>query len=101
MTSEGLHRRAGYYMGVDSTGRDLFVRILYGARTSLVIAFAATGIALVIGTVLGVISGFFRGKTDTFISRLTDVVLSLPILLLALGLASACGASARAAASAA
>ncbi len=43
---------------------------------------------------LGVISGFFRGKTDTFISRLTDVVLSLPILLLALGLASACGATA-------
>jgi peptide/nickel transport system permease protein len=84
----------GYVLGVDSTGRDLFVRILYGARTSLVIAFAATGISLVIGTVLGVISGFFRGKTDTFISRLTDVVLSLPILLLALGLASACGATA-------
>ena len=69
------------------------MRILYGARTSLIIAFAATGIALIIGTVLGVISGFFRGKTDTFISRLTDVVLSLPILLLALGLASACGAT--------
>ncbi|CAN5645114.1 ABC transporter permease [soil metagenome] len=84
----------GYWLGVDSTGRDLFVRILYGARTSLVIAFAATGISLIIGTVLGVISGFFRGKTDTFISRLTDVILSLPILLLALGLASACGATA-------
>ena len=92
--SQGCFAVEGYPLGVDSTGRDLFVRILYGARTSLIIAFAATGIALILGTVLGVISGFFRGKTDTFISRLTDVVLSLPILLLALGLASACGATA-------
>ncbi len=94
VATQGCTAVPGYFLGVDSTGRDLFVRILYGARTSLIIAFAATGIALIIGTVLGVISGFFRGKTDTFISRLTDVVLSLPILLLALGLASACGATA-------
>ncbi len=94
VATQGCTAVPGYLLGVDSTGRDLFVRILYGARTSLIIAFAATGIALIIGTTLGVISGFFRGKTDTFISRLTDVVLSLPILLLALGLASACGATA-------
>ena len=92
--SSGCFSTSGYLLGVDRTGRDLLVRILYGARTSLFIAFAATGISLIIGTVLGVISGFFRGKVDTFISRLTDVVLSLPILLLALGLASACGANA-------
>jgi peptide/nickel transport system permease protein len=66
---------------------------MYGARTSLVIAFFATGLALVIGVVLGLIAGFYRGKVDTVISRTTDVVLSLPILLLALGLASACGTS--------
>ena len=94
VTSTGCTAVPGYWLGVDATGRDVLVRILYGARTSLFIAFAATGISLIIGTVLGVISGFFRGKIDTFISRLTDVVLSLPILLLALGLASACGASA-------
>jgi peptide/nickel transport system permease protein len=90
----GCQNAEGYLMGVDESGRDLLVRIAYGARTSLFIAFAATGLALVIGVILGVISGFFRGKVDTFISRMTDVVLSLPILLLALGLASACGANA-------
>ena len=83
----------GYYMGVDDTGRDLFVRIAYGARTSLTVAFFATGIALVIGVLLGLAAGFFRGKIDTVISRATDVVLALPILLLALGIASACGAN--------
>lgn len=82
-----------YWFGVDQTGRDLFVRVAYGARTSLIIAFFATGLALVIGVILGLIAGFYRGKVDTVISRTTDVVLSLPILLLALGLASACGAS--------
>jgi peptide/nickel transport system permease protein len=80
-----------YWFGVDTAGRDLFVRVIYGARTSLTIAVVATGISVVIGVVLGLLSGFYRGKVDTFISRLTDVVLSLPVLLLALGLVSACG----------
>ncbi len=85
---------ASYLLGVDDTGRDLFVRIAYGARTSLTVAFLATGIALVIGVLLGLSAGFYRGKIDTVISRATDVVLALPILLLALGIASACGANA-------
>ena len=76
---------AKYLLGVDDTGRDLFVRIAYGARTSLTVAFFATGIAVVIGVLLGLSSGFYRGKIDTVISRATDVVLALPILLLALG----------------
>lgn len=84
---------SSYLLGVDDTGRDLFVRIAYGARTSLIVAFLATGIALVIGVLLGLTAGFYRGKIDTLISRTTDVVLALPILLLALGIASACNAT--------
>jgi peptide/nickel transport system permease protein len=83
--------QSGFYFGVDTAGRDLFIRVLYGARTSLFIAFFATGIATVIGVTLGMLAGFFRGKTDTVISRTIDIVLSLPVLLLALGLVSACG----------
>jgi peptide/nickel transport system permease protein len=83
--------QSGFYFGVDTAGRDLFVRVMYGARTSLFIAFFATGIATVIGVTLGMLAGFFRGRTDTVISRTIDIVLSLPVLLLALGLVSACG----------
>jgi peptide/nickel transport system permease protein len=86
--------QAGFPFGVDTAGRDLMVRVAYGARTSLFIAFFATGIASTIGVTLGIIAGFYRGKVDTLISRTIDVVLSLPVLLLSLGLVSACGVSA-------
>jgi peptide/nickel transport system permease protein len=82
---------SGFWFGVDEAGRDLMVRVIYGARTSLFIALFATGLATVIGVVLGMLAGFYRGKTDTVISRAIDVVLSLPVLLLALGLVAACG----------
>ncbi len=89
----GLPRgpNAQFWFGADPAGRDLFLQVLYGARTSLIVAFFATGIEVVIGVVLGVMAGFFRGKVDTFISRMMDIILSLPVLLLALGLVSACG----------
>ena len=80
-----------FWFGADPQGRDLFLQVMYGARTSLIVAFFATGLEVVIGVVLGVIAGYFRGKVDTFISRTMDVVLSLPVLLLALGLVAACG----------
>ena len=80
-----------FWFGADTAGRDLFARVLYGARTSLIIAFAATGIAVGIGVVLGLVAGYFRGFADTVISRVTDIVLALPLLLLAIGVVAACG----------
>jgi peptide/nickel transport system permease protein len=77
-------------LGVDDLGRDLLARVIYGARVSLLVAFVATGIAVVIGVVIGTVAGFFRGWVDSALSRFMDVVLAFPILLLAIGLASAC-----------
>jgi peptide/nickel transport system permease protein len=79
-----------YWFGADTAGRDVFVRVAYGARTSLTVALIATSISLLLGVTLGLLAGFYRGKVDTFVSRLIDIVLSLPILLLALGLVAAC-----------
>ncbi|HEY2603278.1 MAG TPA: ABC transporter permease [Thermoleophilaceae bacterium] len=76
--------------GVDELGRDIFSRVLYGARVSLEVAIISTGVAVVVGVVVGLVAGFFRGWVDTVLSRIMDVVLAFPILLLAIGLASAC-----------
>jgi peptide/nickel transport system permease protein len=80
----------GYIMGTDALGRDVFSRTLYGARISLSTAFIATGLILVIGVTLGMLAGYYRGLTDTVLSRSMDVVLAFPVLLLALGLGAAC-----------
>ncbi len=76
--------------GADPLGRDVFSRVLYGARVSLEVAIIATALSVFIGVVAGMFAGFYRGYVDTIISRAIDVLLAFPILLLALGLASAC-----------
>ena len=75
-----------FLMGVDDLGRDLLVRIAYGARTSLRIAIIATGIEVVLGVLLGMLAGFLRGWVDTVVSRAVDLILSIPFLLLGISL---------------
>jgi len=82
-----------FWFGADSNGRDVFVRTLYGLRTSLVVAIGATGVAVALGSVLGLIAGFVGGWVDILISRAVEILLSLPLLLFAIGLAAACSYS--------
>jgi peptide/nickel transport system permease protein len=79
-----------HLFGVDPIGRDVFSRVLYGAQVSLIVAFVGTGLSVLFGVILGIISGFYRGITDTLIARTLDVMLAFPVLLLGLGLATAC-----------
>jgi peptide/nickel transport system permease protein len=82
-----------WWFGSDSIGRDVFVRTIYGTRTSLIVALFATGIALFVGVSLGMLAGFLGGWTDTIVSRVVDVILSMPLLIFAIGIAAACQAT--------
>jgi peptide/nickel transport system permease protein len=81
---------SSHIFGVDQIGRDVFSRTVYGARVSLIVAVTSTGIATFIGIVTGLLAGYYRGWTDTIVSRSVDVLLAIPYLLLATGLATAC-----------
>jgi peptide/nickel transport system permease protein len=79
-----------HIFGVDPIGRDVFSRVLYGAQVSLTVAFIGTGLSVIFGLILGTVAGFYRGWMDTIIARSLDVMLAFPVLLLGLGLATAC-----------
>jgi peptide/nickel transport system permease protein len=76
--------------GVDQLGEDVMSRVIYGTRVSLEVGILGTAISTVIGVVVGMLAGFYRGWVDMLLSRFVDVVLSIPILLLGLGVAAAC-----------
>ncbi|MFN3278572.1 MAG: ABC transporter permease [Paracoccus hibiscisoli] len=77
-----------FLMGTDLLGRDLFSRMLYGARTSLIIGIVANGAALTIGTLVGITAGFLRGWVGAVLMRFTDLMMAFPALLLAICLAA-------------
>ena len=79
-----------HLFGVDPLGRDVFSRVLYGAQVSLTVAFIGTGMSVFIGVILGTIAAYYRRWVDTVIARTLDVMLAFPVLLLGLGLATAC-----------
>jgi peptide/nickel transport system permease protein len=78
--------RSGYLLGTDQLGRDVLSRLIYGARTSLLIALSAVLLSAVFGVTMGLIAGYFRGWTDTVLMRLAEVQLAFPFILLALAI---------------
>lgn len=88
LVGEPLPPGAPYLLGTDLLGRDLLSRLLYGARTSLIIGVMANGIALIIGTVIGITAGYFQGWLGAILMRFTDLMMAFPALLLAICLAA-------------
>jgi peptide/nickel transport system permease protein len=84
---------AGFLLGTDNLGRDILVRIAYGARISLLVGVLATAIATVVGVVVGLFAGYFGGWLDNVLARVMDVVLSFPYVLFAIVLVSVFGSS--------
>jgi len=90
LTPEGLPKGPSrtFWLGTDDQGRDVLVRIAYGARISLFVGVVATLLTVTVGTILGLAAAYFGGLVDTIIARIIDIVLSLPYLLFAIALVS-------------
>jgi peptide/nickel transport system permease protein len=83
----------GFLLGADEVGRDLVSRLLFAGRISLLVGFAAMAVTILVGTLVGLISGFYGGRVDAFLMRFTDALLSFPTVFLLLVLAAFVGAS--------
>lgn len=80
-----------HFLGTDRFGRDQLSRLIAGARTSMIVSFGAVAIAMILGVIVGLISGYFGGRTDSVIMRLLDVIFAFPTILLALAAVAAFG----------
>ena len=80
-----------HWMGTDNLGRDLFSRLLYGGRISLIIGFCATLLAAFLGMAIGIISGYFGGKVDVLLMRFVDIYTCIPSLVMAIALSAVLG----------
>ncbi|GMO93102.1 ABC transporter permease [Bradyrhizobium sp. TM239] len=81
----------GYRLGTDNLGRDVLSRLIYGTRIALIVAFVAAGLAAIVGTMLGLLAGWYRGVVDAAISRLVDIWMSFPPVLLSILLVAVIG----------
>jgi len=82
-------------LGTDDLGRDILSRIIWGARVSLIVAVVSVGLAFILGTLLGAVSGYYKGSLDNFIMRIMDIILAFPYILLAIVVVAYLGPSLR------
>jgi peptide/nickel transport system permease protein len=82
---------AQHYLGTDNLGRDVFSRIIYGARISVTVGFGAVTLSILLATIMGVTSGYFGGKVDVFVQRIVDAAMAFPVLVLLLSIMAVLG----------
>jgi peptide/nickel transport system permease protein len=93
LAQQALPPGAHHLLGTDKLGRDIFSRIVYGARTSITIGFVAVGIAITIGTAIGLVAGYLRGRVDAIAMGAMDVMLAFPSIILAIAITTILGSS--------